>query len=379
VDQGRLMAEHADDAVGVAARPSSPDPAKAEAAEPAGLLVEAVIHRINDPLASLLLGLADLSEQLAKIAPEEQRQHAERIAQEARLDGERVAAAVRELRALFPADAPRQVAPHGLLTDVATLLEQYEAGSVSIERRFGALLPVFVREARFARLLRSAGQLAIAALRGPDSARRIELFMEAQERPGQLVLRLGTLRPEQADMEALSGPLAARLSLLRGMLQQLGGTLEVTSDALHLTLAVEAPVYDSEVEVDLARRASVPPRGEMRILVVDDEPSIHRALTRGLRELGIVQAVHSMASAIALLDGGATFDVILADLIMPSGTGLELFDWVGRSHPRLKRRMILMTGMGETHTDFHPDAVMVSKPFDLPALRELVCQVATRA
>jgi hypothetical protein len=40
--------------------------------------------------------------------------------------------------------------------------------------------------------------------------------------------------------------------------------------------------------------------------------------------------------------------------------------------------MILMTGMGETHADQHPDIVVVAKPFDLPALRELVCSVATR-
>jgi CheY-like chemotaxis protein len=116
----------------------------------------------------------------------------------------------------------------------------------------------------------------------------------------------------------------------------------------------------------------------MRILVVDDEPSIHRALARGLSTLGLVQSVRSMPSAIELLEGGATFDVILADLIMPDGTGLELFEWLGRRDPKLKRRMILMTGMGETHADSHPDIMVVSKPFDLPALRELVCQVATR-
>jgi CheY-like chemotaxis protein len=116
----------------------------------------------------------------------------------------------------------------------------------------------------------------------------------------------------------------------------------------------------------------------MRILLVDDDPSIHRALTRGLSVLGHVQGVRSMASAVELIEGGATFDAILADLIMPEGTGLELFDWLGRHDPRLKRRMILMTGMGETHADQHPDIVVVAKPFDLPALRELVCSVAAR-
>lgn len=345
----------------------------------AAMLVEGVVHRINNPLASLLLGLAELSEQLGKLAPEDQRNEALRVALEAQLDGERVAAAVRELRALLPAEAPRRIAPDGALAAVAARLEQRAGGGVRIERRFGALAPVFVREARFVQALCSAGELLIGALRRPGDAGGLELFLEARERAGELLVRLGPLQSARDGIESLSRSPPARLSLLRGMLQQLGGTLEIAGGALQLTLPVDAPVYDSEAEVDLARRTSVPPRGEMRVLLVDDDPSIHRALTRGLGELGLVQAVHSMASAIAMLDGGATFDVILADLVMPGGTGLELFDWVKQHHPRLGRRMILMTGMGETYADSHPDAVMVAKPFDLPALRELVVEVATRA
>jgi CheY-like chemotaxis protein len=376
---GGAMVERTHDAPQGGAQQSDATGAEPERAAVAAMLVEGVIHRINNPLASLLLGLAELGEQLSRIAPEEQRKEAQRVAHEARLDGERVAAAVRELRALFPADAPRRIAPEGVLAEVAAQLEQHEAGAVRIERRFGPLSPVFVREARFAQALRSAAELAIGALRRPGDSGRIELLIEATERSGQLLLRLGPLDAGRGGMESLSGPPSARLSLLRGTLQQLGGALELTPNALQLTLAVDAPVYDSEAEVDLARRTSVPPRGEMRILLVDDDPSIHRALTRGLGELGLVQAVHSMASAVAVLEGGATFDVILTDLIMPGGTGLELFDWVKQQHPRLRRRMILMTGMGETYTDSHPDAVTVAKPFDLPALRELVYEVATRA
>ena len=91
-----------------------------------------------------------------------------------------------------------------------------------------------------------------------------------------------------------------------------------------------------------------------------------------------MQAVKSGRGAIELLEGGAMFDVVLSDLVMAEGTGIELADWMAKHRPRLKRRFILMTGMGEMHTDSHPDVMTVSKPFDLPALRELVCQVATR-
>jgi two-component system NtrC family sensor kinase len=344
------------------------------------VLVEGIIHRINNPLASLLLGLSQLAEQLALVPGTLEQGAALRAALEARADGERVAAAVRELRSLFPSDAPRRVDAQGVLASVMSLLEQQRWGTVTIERKFGLLLPVFVREARFAQVLRSAGQLFIDALRNSAEGQSdaLALRVEAQEEDNELVIKLQDPEAEKDRLAILLSDPSERLSILRGMVQQLGGSLSLRGSVLELRLPVEAPAFDSESEVDLTRRASAPPRGEMRILVVDDEPSIHRALARGLSSLGLVQSVRSMPSAIDLLEGGATFDVILADLIMPDGTGLEFFDWLGRRDPKLKRRMILMTGMGETHADSHPDIMVVSKPFDLPALRELVCQVAGR-
>jgi two-component system, NtrC family, sensor kinase len=344
------------------------------------VLVEGIIHRINNPLASLLLGLSQLAEQLALSGRSSEQAASLRAALEARADGERVAAAVRELRSLFPSDAPRRVDAQGVLASVMSLLEQQRWGTVVIERKFGLLLPVFVREARFAQVLRSAGQLFIDALHASVDGRGDELALrvEAQEEDNELVIKLLDPEAQKERLSVLLTDPSERLSILNGMVQQLGGSLSLRESMLELRLPVEAPAFDSESEVDLTRRSSVPPRGEMRILVIDDEPSIHRALARGLSTLGLVQSVRSMASAIELLEGGATFDVILADLIMPEGTGLEFFEWLGRRDAKLKRRMILMTGMGETHADSHPDIMVVSKPFDLPALRELVCQVATR-
>lgn len=341
------------------------------------VMLEGVVHRINNPLASMLIGLARLSEQLASLNLEsELAREVLRTAQEARSEGERVANAVRELRALFPADVPRRVDAQGVLGSVLAMLEQQDP-RVVIRRRIASVLPVFVREARFAQVFRSAGQLLIEAQREHRPSERVELLVEADEREGQLRVSLGSQHGEQAT-DKLSIDRTGKLSMLRGMVQQLGGSLTVQNGGLRLALPVEAPIYESELEVDLTRRLSAPPRGEMRILVVDDEVAMHRALTRGLSELGHVQAVRSMEAAIELLQGGATYDVILSDLIMPEGTGLELVDWLAEHQPKLRKRMILMTGMGDTHADQHPDIVVVGKPFDLPALRELVCQVATR-
>jgi CheY-like chemotaxis protein len=377
------MPESTDDVTGTPKRAERASISDAERLVEAGVLLEGVIHRINNPLASLLLGLSQLAEQLARPpGPDLDSQQALRAALEARADGERVAQAVRELRSLLPSDEPRQVDALAVLNNVLSLLEQQRWGTARIERKLGLLLPVFVREARFAQILRSAGQLVIDGLRHvfESTGEEVALRVEADERDTDVMVRITAANAAAgASLTKVLGDASERLGILRGMVQQLGGTLTLRADGLELCLPVEAPVYDSEAEVDhLTRRASAPPRGEMRILLVDDDPSIHRALTRGLSVLGYVQSVRSMPSAVELIEGGATFDAILADLVMPDGTGIELFEWLAKHDPKLKRRMILMTGMGETHADSHPDIVVVAKPFDLPALRELVCSVATR-
>ena len=133
----------------------------AERLAEAGVLLEGVIHRINNPLASLLLGLSQLAEQLAR-AGDQDSLGALRTALEARSDGERVAAAVRELRSLFPSDAPRRVDALRVLNDVLDLLEQQRWGQVRIERQ------IRPRSARF----RARGALrAGAAQRRPAGHR----------------------------------------------------------------------------------------------------------------------------------------------------------------------------------------------------------------
>jgi CheY-like chemotaxis protein len=89
--------------------------------------------------------------------------------------------------------------------------------------------------------------------------------------------------------------------------------------------------------------------------------------------------VSSVKSAIDLLAGGAVFDVVLCDLVMPESSGIELLAWLAEHRPRLRRRSILMSGMQAAQADMHPDVPVVQKPFDLRALRTLVCEVAQRA
>jgi CheY-like chemotaxis protein len=64
----------------------------------------------------------------------------------------------------------------------------------------------------------------------------------------------------------------------------------------------------------------------MKILLVDDEPFVHKILARQLANLGLndVISCERATDAMALLEsGGGEFDLILCDLQMPEMGGVE--------------------------------------------------------
>ncbi len=343
-----------------------------------GMLLEGAIHGINNPLASLLVSLDQLCERIRHLIPGDEQIEAVRIAEEAREEGGRVASAVRQLTTLLPTDKPGPVDLNDVLLSVLLTLEKQLGGRLQVTKSLRNLRAIVGREARIAQVLLSAASLCIDVKHAEKPAEPVRLTVESSECDGRASVRFALGDGDGESLGLLSLAHARRAELLRSVVQQLGGMLEVGRSGLEVTLLADTVPYDSEADVSLKHRDSAPPRGELRILVVDDEPSIQRALERGLREVGYIQTVRSGHGAVELLEGGATFDVILSDVVMAEGTGIDLADWLARHRPRLKRRLILMTGMGEMHTDSHPDIMTVPKPFDLVALRELVCLVSAR-
>lgn len=79
---------------------------------------------------------------------------------------------------------------------------------------------------------------------------------------------------------------------------------------------------------------------KVRILIVNDEPSIEKLLAEKLRPQGFdCSGCHSGQEALNLLDL-QKFDAILSDLHMPAMNGLELMRVVREKHPQLAFMMI---------------------------------------
>jgi len=80
------------------------------------------------------------------------------------------------------------------------------------------------------------------------------------------------------------------------------------------------------------------------ILVIDDEPSIVRALTGLLRRDGyLVGTASNGRHALAQLQE-RPYDVILCDLRMPELDGPAFYAILTRQYPALRQRVIFLTG-----------------------------------
>ncbi len=111
-----------------------------------------------------------------------------------------------------------------------------------------------------------------------------------------------------------------------------------------------------------------------RALVVDDEPDIRDllAITLGRMDI-VVDSVGDYAGAVERL-GSERYDLVLTDMRLPDGDGLELVEWTQANRPGLPIAVITAHGNVEAAVralklgafDF------ISKPLDLASLRKLI-------
>ncbi len=115
------------------------------------------------------------------------------------------------------------------------------------------------------------------------------------------------------------------------------------------------------------------------VLVVDNELAIARIVARVLGADYDVRSCASADEAYALIRDGASFDVILCDILMPGLTGPAFYRKLHRSMPDQARRVVFITGAGCLHEtrefiDNLPNRTL-HKPFTRDALRDAVREV----
>lgn len=115
------------------------------------------------------------------------------------------------------------------------------------------------------------------------------------------------------------------LSVSYGIIQDHGGTIAIDSTpGAGTTVTVRLPIVEADHPEELAdehENGHVPP---LRILVVDDDPTIGDVLPRLLEPTGhTIVVAHDGATALRRYREGH-FDLVLTDLTMPGMSGVEL-------------------------------------------------------
>jgi len=110
------------------------------------------------------------------------------------------------------------------------------------------------------------------------------------------------------------------------------------------------------------------------ILVVDDEVSIRKALAKSLERDGyLVTAVKSAAEAVAVARD-TSFHMIMSDLQLPDGNGLELIRLLRQAQPDVASIVITGNGSVESAIQATKEGVFhyITKPFNLDEVLVLV-------
>jgi PAS domain S-box-containing protein len=299
-----------------------------------------IAHELNNPLAAVVVNLDVIAADIDSLElPPEKRFEFEDMLADARHAAERVRLVVQDLRALSRTDESARDA-----VDVRQVLEASLRVAWNVIRHRARVVRDYQDVPPIDGNTGRLGQIFLNLILGATYAFPVGA-VEKHE------LRLRTWRDGDRVVVELSdtgeGVRKADLALSRTLVVRMGGRVTAASEhGRGTTVRVELPIGAPQKGAAPRPRPRTSPLSERRgrVLVVERDPMVARAVDRILSREHEVVVERSARSAAERIESGERFDVILCDLMMPEVTGAELHAELTKIDPDQANRMIFLTG-----------------------------------
>ena len=361
-----------------------------------GQLVSGVAHELNNPLTSIA-GLAELLLEPAMRVPEPTREHLRVIHDQA----ERAARIVRNLLTFArPSSLTKEVVDLNDVIGRTALLISYELRlrGIDLERRLDPD-PVRVMGDRYElqQVLLNLLTNAVHAVGNlpPDRPRRIVLATARSEDRAVLMVRDtgGGVPPEL--VPHLFTPFFTTkdpgqgtglgLSVSYGLVDAHDGRLSYRRVLEGAEFTVSLPLYAAAEAVAAASEADGKPapaaRGEeppprpARVLVVDDDPAVHRLVSALFAPEGhVVDTVRSGEQALRLVED-SVYDVVIADAHAASADGRLFAATLLKARPDWRDRLVVASHGRASEPSATAAIHWVAKPLNVRDLRSVVARI----
>jgi signal transduction histidine kinase/CheY-like chemotaxis protein len=356
-----------------------------------GMLASGVAHEINNPVSAVIINAELLLDELLRPQDAAGRHEIIEIASMIRDAGERIANVVKDLK-LFsraPDDRLTPIDVRRAVDSSVRLVGNVHRTVARVVARYEEVAPVLGNESRLGQVFLNLIANAIESFPGNDRKNEvrivtrcrgldqlaIEVIDNGSGMPPDVVKRLFT--PFFTTKEV--GGTGLGLAICHRIVSAHGGAIEVEStlgvgSTFRVLLPLATPRLAPPDEAPSSRR-----EGLGRVLVVEDDVLVLESICRVLQREHDAVGVTGADDALARLQAGDRFDLVLCDLSMPGMSGMALYEELVRLDPALAAGMIFISGGG-----FSPEieaffAALPNERIDKPfSPSDLAARVAQR-